>query len=70
MLEDVRKAPVFFFGTDSATTGINGCTKHLDFKVRFFSEKYGILVDIYLDSHWVGHKTAEEQKDFLLHEVN
>ena len=43
LVQDLRNAPSFTLGLDSATTKQNGLTKSLDFKVRYFSERHGMV---------------------------
>ena len=43
LMDDLGKAPCFTLGLDSATTKQLGLSKSLDFKVRFFSERSGMV---------------------------
>ena len=43
LVEDLQKAHSFTLGLDSATTKQHGLSKSLDFKVRYFSERYGMV---------------------------
>ena len=56
----MRQAEGFTIGTDSATTKLNGLTKHMDLQVRFWSEKKEEIVDCFLTSEAVGHEDANK----------
>ena len=43
LVKDLKKAPSFTLGLDSATTKQLGLTKSLDFKVRYFSDRHGMV---------------------------
>jgi hypothetical protein len=43
LVKDLEKAPSFTLGLHSATTKQLGLSKSLDFKVRFFSERFGMV---------------------------
>ena len=43
LVKDLEQAPSFTLGLDSATTKQLGLSKSLDFKVRFFSERFGMV---------------------------
>ena len=43
LVKDLQKAHSFTLGLDSATTKQLGLSKSLDFKVRYFSERYGMV---------------------------
>ena len=51
LLDDLGRAPCFTLGLDSATTKQLGLSKSLDFKVRFFSERSG-MVGLYFFVHY------------------
>ena len=48
-------------GTDSATFKHLGISKHVDLHVRFWDEDTGEVRDEFLDTHSVGHETADKQ---------
>jgi hypothetical protein len=41
LVKDLKQAPSFTLGLDSATTKQLGLTKSLDFKVRYYSDRFG-----------------------------
>ena len=43
LVKDMKLAPSFTLGLDSATTKQLGLSKSLDFKVRYFSERFGMV---------------------------
>ena len=43
LVKDLKDAPSFTLGLDSATTKQGGLTKSLDFKVRYFSARHGMV---------------------------
>ena len=43
LVKDLKTAPSFTLGLDSATTKQLGLSKSLDFKVRYFSERFGMV---------------------------
>ena len=43
LVKDLKDAPTFTLGLDSATTKQLGLTKSLDFKVRYFSARHGMV---------------------------
>ena len=43
LVKDLQMAPSFTLGLDSATTKQGGLSKSLDFKVRYFSERFGMV---------------------------
>ena len=43
LVKDLKNAPSFTLGLDSATTKQLGLSKSLDFKVRYFSERFGMV---------------------------
>ena len=47
LLKDLMNAPCFTLGLDSATTKHLGLSKSLDFKLRFFSERLGMVIVIF-----------------------
>jgi hypothetical protein len=54
MVKDLKNAPSFTLGLDSATTKQLWLTKTLDFKVRYFSERFGMVrfsQSFYCDNH-------------------
>jgi hypothetical protein len=58
LLDDLRKAHSYTLGLDSATTKHLGLSKSLDFKVRFYSERMGMVKNIYDAFFWINHSNV------------
>ena len=45
LLDDIKKSDVFVIGIDTATTSLQGLSKSLDLKIRYYSEKFKMIKD-------------------------
>ena len=58
-LKDIKKSEVFVIGTDTATTKFLGLAKSMDIKVRYYSETFRRVCDVYVCTANLGHETKE-----------
>ena len=58
-LKDIKKSEVFVIGTDTATTKFLGLAKSMDIKIRYYSETYQRVCDVYVCTANLGHETKE-----------
>ena len=65
VIADIKKSDSFALGTDTATTKHQGLSKGMDIKIRYYSEKYGQVVDSYLCTINLGHETSQIMADVV-----
>ena len=69
VIEDINKADVYVLGLDTATTKHLGLSKGMDIKIRYYSEKYKKIVDVYVSSVNLGHETGEIMKSHVIDQM-
>ena len=65
VIKDIKTSDVYVLGTDTATTKHQGLSKGMDIKIRYFSEKFGQVVDSYLCTVNLGHETSQIMADVV-----
>ena len=58
-LKDIRAADAYVIGLDSATTKHLGLSKGVDVKIRYYSERYHQVVDVFVGTKNLGHEKSE-----------
>ena len=61
IIKDIIASLGYVLGIDASTFKMGGLSKHVDLVIRFWSEKYGQVVDAYIDTHLFGHEPADSQ---------